>query len=228
MNGPSVRSQRAQSILTAPKFQHSPPETGVYGHRQYDDGRLVWWQGSQNCEAWGYAGKWSDDARALLEAAGTILKNQRWARLQELGARELEFFLRDKNSQIAITEAALSEFTSVWGELQASVHNWLQSGVSLAPYRYSQKAVFRSLPLADKIHELKAFFLSDKLQAFYQRGGKLEVLDVVESTVYLALETGDIPQGAFLDWLQIIAAETFSDSALNLIPEDFIEVRGQK
>ena len=216
----SQYSQRVHSLLLSPRFK-SAPAAHSHGERQYDDGRILWWSGPQNCEEWGYEGPWTDSEKVMWEAAGVLLKGQKWGRLQEITPRELEFFLRDKNSQMALPEDDIKSFLVYWQDLQSVVLQWLQSGVSLQAYHYTLKVPFKELALRDKIHELKAFFLSDKLSPYYQRGGKLELIDVQECTVYLALETGDIPSGAFLDWLQIIAAETFSEPTLNLIPEGF-------
>lgn len=220
MELPTALSQRAQTLLNSPRFQLIPP-TQPHGERQYDDGRVFWWKGGETCEGIGYQGPWSSAHRVLFEAAGVLLEKRPWARWQELSAREMEFFLRDKNSQVALPEEFILEFTQTWQELQAVIAQWLQSGVSLRPYSYALGAPFKELPLKDKIHELKAFFLSDKLAPFFQRGGRLEVLDVVECTVYLALDSVDIPPGAFLDWLQIMASETFQEPSLNLVPEAF-------
>lgn len=220
-------SQRALALLQTPRFESAAPPT-PHGERQYDDGKLIWWAGKDSCEGFGHHGPWSETEKVLWEAAGVMLKGQKWGRWQEISSRELEFFLRDKNSQRALPEEALESFHPLWIEIQSVVVQWLQSGVSLAPYIFTHKVAFRDLSLRDKIHELKAFFLSDKLSPFYQRGGKLEVLDVQDCTVYLALDTADIPQGAFLDWLQIMSAETFHDPTINLIPEAFPSTTGKK
>lgn len=218
MEVPTIQSQRAQTLLEKSAFHMAPPDFS-HGKCQYDDGRLIWWSGSSICESWGYYGPWDLASRALIEAAGVILLKKNWSKVQEISIRELEFFLRDKNSQPAIAEDYLDELTSTWHELQSSIQNWLRSGVSLQDYHFSGIVPFRELALAEKIHELKSFFLSKKLSPFYQRGGQLEVVDVLDCTVYLALQTGDIPQGAFLDWLQIITSEEFREPTLNLLPE---------
>lgn len=213
-------SARALALLQSPRFAQLAPTT-PHGERQYSDGRVVWWSGSEICAEWGYWGAWSAGDKILLEAAGQLIKGQKWGRLEELSARELEFFLRDRNSVPALEETLVEGFAQTWTELKAVIHEWRQSGLSLRPYTYSQKLPFGALKTVDKIHEFKAFLLSDKLMGFYQRGGRIELLDVEDCTLFIALDTGDIPQGAFLDWLQIVAAEALSEPAINLIPEPF-------
>jgi hypothetical protein len=75
--------------------------------------------------------------------------------------------------------------------------------------------------LSEKIRELKAFFSSERLSGFYKNGGEIELLDVEEFTLYIALNCGTIPEGALLDWLQMSLAETFREPRLNLVPEPF-------
>ena len=74
----SPLSERARKLISQAKFNHSP--SGDYGNRQFADG-LIWWQGTQNCEAWGYVGVWSEEERALLEAAGTLLFGRSWVKI---------------------------------------------------------------------------------------------------------------------------------------------------
>lgn len=218
MELPTIHSQRAQGLLEKCDFQLAPPSE-KHGKCQYDDGRLVWWRGNEICEGWGYSEAWNLPSKALLEAAGVLILKKNWSKIQEISVRELEYFLRDKNSQVAISDNFLNEFAPVWTEIQQAVQHWRHAGVSLQDYHFSKVIPFKDLPLAEKIHELKSFFLSKKLAPFYQRGGQLEVVDVSDCTVYLALQTGEIPQGAFLDWLQIIACEEFQEPTLNLLPE---------
>lgn len=221
MELPPNWSRRATQLLQSPRFAHPLPVEASVGHRQYTDGPWIWWRGQEKCEGWGHGGDQSPSQSVLLEAAGSLLLGSPWARLQEISPRELEFFLRDRNSVPALPEEEVRAFTDRWKDLQSSIGEWRLSGVSLTPYVYSQATPFAALSASAKIRELKAFLLSEKLSAFYRRGGRIEVLDVDGTTVYVALDTADIPTNAFLDWLQLSAAQDFREAGLNLVPEAF-------
>jgi hypothetical protein len=156
----------------------------------------------------------------MLESLGQILKGKPWSVSQNLTLREAEAYLRDTNSQAALPLESYESLVEFWPFLQKTLQSWSAVKV-LKGYQFPSEKVFKTLPLAEKIRELKAFFSSEKLAGFYRQGGELEVLDVEDMTVYLALKSGSIPHAPLLDWLQITLAETFREPSLNLVPEDF-------
>ncbi len=125
-------------------------------------------------------------------------------------------------------EERLEAFTGVWELARQTMSDWLRSGVSGKPYSFPSELAFASLTLTDKIRELKAFFLSAQLSPFYRRGGKLELLDVEDSTVFIALDSADVPLEPLLDWLQSSAVKVFREPSLNLIPEAFPSSESKK
>ncbi len=135
--------------------------------------------------------------------------------------REIDFYLRERNSVPTFSSETLSQLEQSWGLIVSAMMEWKSSGKTLQNYRFPSEKVFRKLSLPEKIHELKAFFSSEKLAGFYRAGGKIELLDVSDTTVYVALSTGTIPQKALLDWLQLTLAEELREPAINLIPEEF-------
>ncbi len=209
---------RARAAVEKPRFFAAPP-AGAHGVCQFDDARLVWWTGNDACEGWGYAGPWGPQERVLWEAAGALAVGKNWERVQGLSTREMEAYLRERNSVPAFPEGVGPEGEAAWARIQAALEAWRLSGASAVSYVFPSDKRFRELPLAEKIHELKAFFQSEKLLPFLRRGGRIELLDVEGTTVFLALSTADVPPAAFLDWLQMSAAETFREPALNLVPE---------
>lgn len=215
-------SQRARTLVEA-RAHHAPAPApdSAHGERQYADGGLVWWTGQQECLTFCHHGAWDEAHCALWEAAAHLMKGRPWAKCAELAPREIEFFLRDRNSASAVSDEALATFAIRWRELLTALSEWTRVGRVLGAYRFPSGESFARLPLSDKIRELKAFFLSEKLAPFFARGGKLELVDVDGTTVFIALDTADVPLGAFLDWLQMLAADVFREPALNLVPEEF-------
>jgi hypothetical protein len=218
-------SQRARAYVEAHTHSAAAPKGAdasvPYGERQYADGGLVWWAGHGECLNFCYSGDWDAAHVALWEAAAHLMKGRPWAKCAELTPREIEFFLRDRNSAPAVPALALEAFGERWRELLEALAAWTRAGRVLGAYRFPSDESFARLALPDKIRELKAFFLSEKLAPFFARGGKLELVDVDGTTVFIALDTVDVPRGAFLDWLQMLAAEEFREPSLNLVPEEF-------
>ena len=213
-------SSRALECLKNPQFS-LPESSELRGGCQWNDTRGVAWDGSATCERWGYWGDWSEGERALLEAFGRILRGKAWGKAQEIGLRETEAYLRDRNSQPALPVESYQRLALVWEELQQRVSRWSSGSRSFVEYRFPSEKAFKTLSLPEKIHELKAFFSSERMSGFYRQQGRIEVLDVEDVTVFIALDGGGIPEAPLLDWLQMTLAETFREPALNLIPERF-------
>jgi len=213
-------SLRAQNILT--KTQFSLPEIPSDWQKCHsNDGRVVAWKGRENFEEWGYQGPWTEGERVILEAMGHLLKNKSWQKIKEITLREAEAWLRDRNSEPAFSPEEMGILPQMWGQLQAQIEHSFKSGRVLSDFRFPSEKSFEKLNLSEKIRELKAFFSSERLSGFYKNGGEIELLDVEEFTLYIALNCGTIPEGALLDWLQMSLAETFREPRLNLVPEPF-------
>jgi hypothetical protein len=182
---------------------------------------VVAWKGRENFEEWGYQGPWTEGERVILEAMGHLLKNKSWQKIKEITLREAEAWLRDRNSEPAFSPEEMGILPQMWGQLQAQIEHSFKSGRVLSDFRFPSEKSFEKLNLSEKIRELKAFFSSERLSGFYKNGGEIELLDVEEFTLYIALNCGTIPEGALLDWLQMSLAETFREPRLNLVPEPF-------
>lgn len=220
MDNPRTLSARAQELLRSPRFSLSkiPQE---WGKCHFPDARSLAFFGDKYLTGWGYTGPWSEEEVLWLETLGTLMINKPYPTKNQFTPREIDFFLRERNSIPAFSPETLARLEEFWGMVISAMLEWKNSGKTLQNYRFSSGKVFRELSLPEKIHELKAFFSSEKLAGFYRAGGKIELLDVSDSTVYIALFTGSIPEKALLDWLQLTLAEELREPAINLIPEEF-------
>jgi len=220
MDNPSHWSIRARATLEKPQFSLTEIPA-KWGKCQFTDTLHVGFSGKEICEEWGYSGGWGQVEQAMLEALGMILKKKSWSKIKEISPREVEYFLRDRNSVPAFPEENKDLITTQWQHLVQAIEQWKLSGKTLLDYRFPSEKSFKTLSLPEKIHELKSFFSSERLAGFYRQGGKIEVLDVDGETIYVALFCAQVPEGALLDWLQLVLVETFREPTLNLVPEPF-------
>lgn len=211
-----ARSLRVQSLLEAPKF-HAPAVPQEAHKCQINDSAWFFWAGDSELQRLGWAGPAPEEWIILVEAVGALFLGKSLRRLEESSFRELEAWLRDRNSQAALGPSEEALLEAAYRRLREMVRFQEPRRAFVFP---SEKS-FAELALAEQIRELKAFFSSDKLAGLARNGGRIELLDLVDFDVIIALDNGGVPRGPLLDWLQLALAESFREPRLNLIPEEF-------
>lgn len=219
MDNLSTWSQRAQKLLPLLP-QHT--QTQLQGHRIVLDSTLwIEWIGEKSLENLSFSSSWSQGAQVLFLALKEILRGKPLESAKNLSLREIESFLRDRNSEPALPSESFEDLALHWPRIQGQLTSISSSSQSAGAYEFSAGKVFAALSLSEKIQELKAFFSSETLLGLRRSGGRVELLDVQEFDVFIALDSGSVPESALLDWLQLKLSETYREPSLNLIPESF-------
>lgn len=190
--------------------------------RKYPGSDFSLWVGIerdvQNVKNLSYFGELKEHEIVLMDAVASLLKGKTLGLLENLSLRECEAFLRDKNSEAAIEGLGVQDeaaFKKLFG--------WLRlfpvEGTSVAYSFDSQKRIFRSLKLVDKVKELKAFFNSPEVLQIYQGMIRPELVDVDELTVYVQAPYQSEKEREAFEELHLAGVATFQDENLNFIPE---------
>jgi hypothetical protein len=219
MDNLSAWSLRAQNLsLKLPEHTHTTQK----GHLvRVSAERWVEFVGDKNLERIHFSPSWSVASQLLLLALGEILRGKPLESAKNLSLRELEAFLRDRNSEPSIPSENYQDLEQEWPRIQSQISAVMSTEISSGPYEFAGGRVFAMLSLSEKIQELKAFFSSETLLGLTRSGGRIELLDVQGFDVFIALDSGSVPESALLDWLQLKLAEIFREPSLNLIPESF-------
>src|SRR5690606_25909264 len=129
-------------------------------------------------------GQLEDFQKVLFESMASLLINKPITLLDTLSIRECEAFMRDRNS-----EMSLSEMSEVDEILFKKVFQWLRNWPKkqdAREYQFSsENGVFSSLKLVDKIKEIRAFLNSPEILTLYRDRARPELVDVEELTVYI-------------------------------------------
>ena len=179
------------------------------------------WKGEKSLEEISFSSTWRLGSQVLFLALKEILRGKPLESAKNLSLREIESFLRDRNSEPALPSESFEDLTLHWPRIQGQLAQISSTSQSVGRYDFPAGKVFAALSLSEKIQELKAFFSSETLLGLRRSGGRIELLDVQEFDVFIALDSGSVPESALLDWLQLKLAETYREPALNLIPESF-------
>jgi hypothetical protein len=213
-------SQRAKSLLEQYSQREDVFTEGMI-KCQIADGLWVAFKGQVECEEVLFSNQWPQACQVLFLSFEKIMKKKEWSSAKTLSLRELEAFLRDRNSEPALPPESFAILENNWPKILQSIDQIGSTSQGHVSYQFSSQKVFATLSLPEKIQELKSFFSSEILLGFYRQGGRVEVLDIEDFTVYVALDCGSIPEAPLLDWMQMKLVETFRESALNIIPEAF-------
>lgn len=157
--------------------------------------------------------------RALMEALAHVTQNKEIQIFENLTFRELEAFLRDRNSLPALGktpphfESSLKNFLN-WLRLWPEVGQGASSH-----YEFNSQKPFFNLSVVDKIKELKLFFSSQHVKLIYENEVLPELVDVDGMDVYLQVPYENDKHKALLHDLQELMVLTFREENLNLIPE---------
>ncbi len=219
MDNLSTWSQRAQKLVKkVPEHTH----TQLNGHRfQLNERLWIEWIGDNQLENITFSKDWSLASQVLLLALKEILRGKPLESAKNLSLREIEYFLRDRNSEPALPSESFLDLSDQWSKVTTQLSTLTAVSQSIGSYQFSSGKVFALLSLSEKIQELKAFFSSETLLGLKRSGGRIELLDVQEFDVFVALDSGSVPESALLDWLQLQLVDTYREPSLNLIPESF-------
>ena len=165
-----------------------------------------------------FFGPIDDVTKVLFESMASLLINRPMSKLDTFSLRELEAYLRDKNS-----EASLEEMTESDDIYLKKVFQWLKT-LSRKPVSkdysfHSEKGLFRDLKLADKIKEIRAFLNSPLILTLYRDTASPELVDVEGMTVYINAPYGSQKEKELFEELHLLGVEAFQDENLNFIPE---------
>ena len=219
MDNLSAWSQRAQNLAhTLISFTQATQK----GHLlKLSDVLWIEVQGDKNLESIHFSPSWQLGSQVLLLALAQILRGKPLESAKNLSLREIEAYLRDRNSEPALPSETHADLTELWSRIQGQLSSLTAQSAEGKSYEFATGRVFAMLSLSEKIQELKSFFSSETLLGLRRSGGKIELLDVQDFDIFIALDSGSVPEAALLDWLQMKLVEVFREPALNIIPESF-------
>ncbi len=213
-----VKSQRAEHILEKPQFIKSDRSTEM---RKYPGSIPLWavveFDGDI-VKKLSFFGELEDFQKVLLESMATLMIGRPISKIGSLSIRECEAFLRDRNSELAITEMTEIEENNL-----QKVLSWLSSFPrQSAGQEYvfpSEKGSFKSLKLAERVRELKAFLNSSEILTLYENVPRPELVDVEDLTVYISAPYESQREKVLFEKLHERGVFVFREESLNFIPE---------
>jgi len=121
MDNLSTWSQRAQKL--ALQLPHHT-QTQLNGHRIVLNQSLwIEWIGEKNLENLSFSGSWSLGSQILFLALKEILRGKSLESAKNLSLREIESFLRDRNSEAALPSESYQDLSEHWSRIQAQLAN---------------------------------------------------------------------------------------------------------
>lgn len=214
-----IKSERAKGLLQNPR---AIDQTNLTQMRKYPSDDFILWvnleREEKNVKNLSFAGTLQDHEKVLLEAVAGLMKGRPLALLENLSLREVEAFLRDRNSELALENLGPDEEAKF-----KKLFQWLRAfRPAEAPQEYqfsSQTGPFRNMKLVDKVRELKAFLNSFEIQELYQGSHSPELIDVDDLTVFILAPYHSEKDKALFEELHILGVSTFQEDNLNFIPE---------
>jgi hypothetical protein len=214
-----VKSARALKLLEVPVSLKNEMQTGMKRF-PFDDVKvwasLEWDQ--NNVKNLSFYGELNNGERIIVEALGLLMKKKAITYLDQISLRECEAFLRDRNSEPAVTGMTEAE-ENFFKRLVRWLRSWsrIEGG---ANYKFTnEKGAFRQLKLVDKIREMKAYLASAQILTLYENLIAPELVDLEDLTVYIqAPYATDSEKKAFQE-LHTLGVEAFQEENLNFIPE---------
>lgn len=214
-----IKSERAKGLLQNPR---AIDQTNLTQMRKYPSDDFILWvnleREEKNVKNLSFAGTLQDHEKVLLEAVAGLIKGRPLALLENLSLREVEAFLRDRNSELALENLGPDEEAKF-----KKLFQWLRVfRPAEAPQEYqfsSQTGPFRNMKLVDKVRELKAFLNSFEIQELYQGSHSPELIDVDDLTVFIQAPYQSEKDKALFEELHILGVSTFQEDNLNFIPE---------
>jgi hypothetical protein len=215
-----IKSTRAQNFLTSPQARE---ELNAAEMRRYPSDDFKLWvklhSEHQVVKKLSFAGELESYEVVLLEALASLLQGRSLGILENLSLRECEAYLRDRNSELALSglpseDEARFRKLFTWLRLrpwEVGTHREYEFAFSKGP--------FHKLKLVDKITELKAFLNSSQVQLLYQGHLLPELVDVEELTVYLQAPYHSESERGLFEELHLLGVNTFKEEQLNFIPD---------
>lgn len=214
-----IKSERAKKILNQPRFLKT--ERDELMKKFPGNSMMIWvsieWE-HHNVKKLSFFGELEKFQIVLLESMASLLINKPIIKLDDLTLRECEAFLRDKNSEPAITGMTESEEAEL-KKLFQWIRNWPKL---MMPKEYtfsSEKGPFRQLRLVDKIKEVKAFLNTPEILTLYANLPTPTLVDVEELTVYIHAPYESQREKSLFDELHILGVQAFQEEDLNFIPD---------
>ena len=214
-----VKSVRAKKLLDTPVSIKNDLLTGMKRF-PFDDVKvwasLEWDQ--NNVKNLSFFGELNEGQRIILEALGLLMKNKAINYLDQISLRECEAFLRDRNSEAAITGMSEEE-ENFFKRMSRWLRSWSRGEVG-QNYKFpSEKGPFKQLKLVDKIREMKAYLASAQILTLYQDKAAPELVDLEDLTVYVQAPYATDSDKEVFHELHILGVEAFQEENLNFIPE---------
>lgn len=215
----SINSSRAKKLLESPRFVK---ETLSPQMKRYPGDEFVLWVflewDQNNVKNLSFYGNLEDHQKVLFESMASLLIGKPISRLDDLSLRELEAFLRDRNTEISIDGLTASDEAGLKKVLQ-----WIRAWPRLeAPKEFnfsSEKGPFSGLKLVDKIREIKAFLNSPEILELYRNHARPELVDLEDLTVYIHAPYRSEEERGLFEELHLLGVEAFQEENLNFIPE---------
>lgn len=214
-----LKSKRAEDLLTSPRHMSSLRTPLM---KRYPGDDLVLWAELETegniVKKLSFFGELENFQIVLLESMATLLINKPITKLNDLSVRECEAFLRDRNSESALSGMTESDEAGLKKVFQWLSHWTLQS----PPKNYhfpSEKGPFHKLKLVDKIKEIKGFLNSPEILTLYKDLPRPTLVDVHDLTVYIQAPYESQREKSLFEELHILGLEAFQEEDLNFIPE---------
>ncbi len=171
-----------------------------------------------NVKKMSYYGTLLDYQKVILIALEKLLKNKPLEVLESFSIRELEAFLRDRNS-VAALENLPPELEGQFRLFLTWLRLWPVPSDHSTQYEFTQGKSFEQLGLVEKVSELKSFFHSENVMRIYQGRPKPEFIDISSLDIFLNVPYETEDDKALLHDLHELLVMTFREEKLNLIPE---------
>lgn len=213
----TIHSKRALSLLEQPRFIQSSMLEGMvkypggdfWGFIELDQGIV---------KKLSFSGKLEDHKKVFVESMASLLINKPITKIDDLSIRECEAFLRDKNSEPAIsgmTESDESELRKIFQWVRFMPLPRVAKNYDFP----SEKGPFERLKLVDKIREIKAFLNSPEILTLYQGLPLPELVDVEDLTVYIHAPYDSQKEKSLFEKLHHLGVAVFREENLNFIPD---------
>lgn len=214
-----IKSERAKRTLERPKFIKE--ELSPLMKRYPGSGLALWVQLDWDhniVKNLSFHGELGDLQKIIFESMASLLIGKPITSLDSLSLRECEAFLRDRNSETAfegMTEDEENELKKIFSWIRM----WPRYEEAKTYHFHSEKGLFHTLKLTDKIREIKAFLNSPEILTLYQNLPRPELVDVEDLTVYIHAPYGSQREKSLFEELHILGVEAFQEENLNFIPE---------
>lgn len=215
-----VKSTRALRLLAAPKAWQKEATPHM---RRFPVNEFKLWAEveleNQIVKKMSFAGELADWQIVLIEALSTLTQGRPLAQVEQLSVRELEAFLRDRNSEYAL-EGLPTSFEEQFKKLLTWLRLWPKQSAGSEFVYETSNGPFSRLKLIEKISELKDFLNSSSVLQLYAGQPRPELLDIDGLTVYLKVNYSSEDDRARFESLHLLGVEAFQEENLNFIPED--------